>query len=148
MMICLALSGLGAEHRTLYPRQVVRRLYSSFAYGAPGLGLLLLRLAAGTGLIAAGILTFRGDLPIVLAMRYLLMIGTGVLLLIGLWTPIAGTLLALLGLWQAFHYPAHRWTCVLMGILGAALALLGPGGWSVDARVFGWKEIRIPDPRK
>src|SRR5262252_2383585 len=126
MMICLALSGLGAEHRTLYPRHVVRRLYSSFAYGAPGLGLLLLSLAAGTGLIAAGILTLRGDLPIVLAMRYLLMIATGVLLLIGLWTPIAGTLLAVHGLWQAFHSPAHRSTSVPMRILGAAPALLGP----------------------
>ena len=136
-----------SECRNLYPRQVVRRLYSSFAYGAPGLGLLLLRLAASTGLIAVGILPFRGDPPIVLAMLYLLMIGTGVLLLIGLWTPIAGTLLALLGLWRAFHHPAHRWTCVLMGILGAALALLGPGGWSIDARLFGWKQIHIPDRR-
>jgi putative oxidoreductase len=28
--------------------------------------------------------------------------------------------------------------------LGAALAMLGPGAWSVDARLFGRKRIRIP----
>ena len=29
----------------------------------------------------------------------------------------------------------------MLGTLGVALALLGPGGWSVDARLFGWKRI-------
>lgn len=125
----------------------MRRLYSTFACGAPGFGLLLLRLAAGIGLVAIGILAFCDHPAVAQAMLYLLTIGIGVLLLIGLWTPIAGTLLAFLGSWHALLYPANRWTSVLMGILGAALALLGPGGWSVDARLFGWKQLHIPDRR-
>jgi hypothetical protein len=36
---------------------------------------------------------------------------------------------------------------MLLGTLGAALALLGPGGCSVDARLFGWKRIDIRDPK-
>jgi hypothetical protein len=67
------------------------------------------------------------------------------LLLAGLWTPIAGVLVALLALWQAFSHPGNPRSCIMLGTLGAALALLGPGGWSVDARLFGWKRIDIRD---
>jgi uncharacterized membrane protein YphA (DoxX/SURF4 family) len=74
---------------------------------------------------------------------HILTIGAGLLLLIGLWTPIAGTILAILASLHAAFQITNPWTCILMGILGAALALLGPGAWSVDARLFGWKRIRI-----
>jgi len=123
----------------------LRRLFSNFASGAPGLGLLLLRLAAGIGLAADGVLALRGAPSFGLALLHVLTISIGLLLLVGLWTPIAGTMLAILALLHASLHLDNPWTCVLMGILGAALALLGPGAWSIDARLFGWKRIRIPD---
>jgi hypothetical protein len=35
---------------------------------------------------------------------------------------------------------------VLLGTLGVALALLGPGTWSFDARRSGWERIEIRPP--
>ena len=67
-----------------------------------------------------------------------------VLLLIGLWTPVAGVLIALAELGLALSHPTDPWTYIHIGALGAALAMLGPGGWSVDARLFGRKHIEIP----
>jgi len=36
---------------------------------------------------------------------------------------------------------------LLLGTAAVALAMLGPGLWSIDARLFGWKRIEAP-PRK
>ena len=67
----------------------------------------------------------------------------GLLLVAGLWTPIAGALAAILGLWHAFLQDRDPWLCILIATIGTALVLLGPGAWSIDARRFGWKQIDI-----
>jgi len=33
----------------------------------------------------------------------------------------------------------------MQAVLGAALAMVGPGAWSIDARLFGRKHIVIPE---
>lgn len=123
----------------------MRRLFSSFATGAPGLGLLLFRLTAGIGLMAQGVMALFGAFPTGPALVSAVMIGIGLLLLLGFWTPVAGMMLAIFALRQAFLSTQNPWTCILMGTIGVGLALLGPGVWSVDARLFGWKRIRISD---
>jgi hypothetical protein len=71
------------------------------------------------------------------------MIGNGVLLVAGLWTPIAGSLVVVLGLWDTLAQHGNLSSYVLLASIGAALALLGPGAWSFDAWLFGWKRIDI-----
>ena len=70
--------------------------------------------------------------------------GAAALLLVGLWTPVAGVLTAVAELVLAFSHPADPWTHILLAALGASLAMLGPGAWSLDARLFGRKRIQIP----
>jgi uncharacterized membrane protein YphA (DoxX/SURF4 family) len=70
--------------------------------------------------------------------------GAAILLLIGLWTPLAGALIALVELGLAAFHPAEPWMYVHFAVMGAALAMLGPGGCSLDARLYGRKQIEIP----
>ena len=66
------------------------------------------------------------------------------LLLAGLWTPVAGALVAAEALWNVFS-SGHPWRWIMLATLGAALALIGPGAWSIDARLFGWRRLEIRD---
>jgi uncharacterized membrane protein YphA (DoxX/SURF4 family) len=104
-----------------------------------------MRLVVGIASIVRGIIELQSSPPISLAMIHVLAIAAGILLLAGLWTPIAGVLLAIIEIWSAFTNPQDPWSYILSGTLGAALALLGPGAWSVDARLFGWKRIDPAD---
>jgi uncharacterized membrane protein YphA (DoxX/SURF4 family) len=74
----------------------------------------------------------------------LISIAAAGLLLVGLWTPVAGVLLALSEIFLAFSHSHDPWIHIVLGALGAAMAMLGPGAWSVDARLFGRKRIQIP----
>ena len=119
----------------------MQRLFSTFPGGLPGGGLVLLRAAAAIPLVYAGLLTIASSSPAILEV---ITAGAAILLLIGLWTPLAGALIAVAELGLAVLHPAEPWTYVHFATMGAALAMLGPGGCSVDARLFGRKHIQIP----
>ena len=125
----------------------MRRLYSTFAGGWPGTGLLLLRLVVGSVLVARAGLRLWGDPPLNIAITSAVLLLTGMLFMIGLWTPIVGTLVALVEVWKILTLPGDRWLWLLLATISGALAMLGPGLWSVDARLFGWKRVQAP-PRK
>src|ERR1700681_542401 len=122
----------------------MQRLFSTFPDGWPGTGLVFLRAVAAIPLVQHGIAVLLTPplpslvvLPIVAA-------GAAALLLVGLWTPVAGVLMAVAELCLTFSHPNDPWIHILLATLGAALAMLGPGAWSMDARLFGRKRIHIP----
>lgn len=119
----------------------MQRLFSTFPGGLPGTGLALLRAAAAVPLMYAGLLTVASSSPVLLEV---VAAGAAILLLIGLWTPIAGALIVVAELGLAILHPAEPWMSVHFAAMGAALAMLGPGGCSLDARLFGRRQIQIP----
>ena len=114
----------------------MQKFFSAFPTGAPGFGLLLLRAFVALTLIASG-LSVSSWIPAVL------FLAGGAFLLIGFLTPIAAVVIGLGALAFAILFDSS-FTVVVIIILAAAIALLGPGAFSVDARLFGRREIRIP----
>jgi putative oxidoreductase len=122
----------------------LQRLFSTFPEGWPGAGLAFLRAVAAIPPVQNGVVgLLTATLP-ALAIVQLVAAGAAALLLVGLWTPVAGVLMAVAELYLAFSHPTDPWMHILLGTMGAALAMLGPGAWSVDARLFGRKRIQIP----
>jgi hypothetical protein len=123
----------------------LRRLFSTFAGGLPGFGLLVLRLATGGALLLDAVNAKGGSISIVIP--HALAALAGLCLLAGFWTPTAGIVIAISEMWILVSQAAQVRSCVLLVALGAALAMIGPGAWSLDARLYGWKRIEIPKRR-
>ena len=107
-----------------------------------------MRVVVGSALLARSGFRLGSDLPPMnVIVPDMLSMGAGLLLIVGLWTPIVGSSVALIEIWKMIMLPGDKWVWLLLGTAGAALAMLGPGLWSIDARLFGWKRIETP-PRK
>lgn len=123
-------------------------MYSTFAGGWPGVGLLLIRLVLGFALIVPLGLRLFAEPSMFETLGAALLVTAGTLLMVGLWTPVAGATVALIEIWKMATLPAEKWNCLLMGTVGAALAMLGLGLWSVDARRYGWRRIETTSSRR
>ena len=132
----------------------LHRLFSAFPAGLPGVGLLLLRAVVGAALVAHGVLCLVSSdrITLVVSVSTALLLLSGGCLLIGFLTPILSLLggLECLGIvWSWFPFQLlspfeSKLALAPVIAMSIAIALLGPGAFSLDARLFGWKEIVIP----
>jgi uncharacterized membrane protein YphA (DoxX/SURF4 family) len=129
----------------------VRAFLTAYPGGRPGVALLLLRATLGIALLLQGALCVTSP-GIASVVRACTEMAGGVLLTIGFFTPFAALLLAVGG--SAFEVffsgvcgsgPFNSaGAIVFAAAILTALVLLGPGAFSVDAKMFGRREIIIP----
>lgn len=109
---------------------------------------MLIRVCLSLALFYFGITgsAWKSSEPIIFAQRCIWAAG-GCFLLAGLWTPAVAALLALneisIALSLVSPQPEDKWIHVFLAVLAAAIAMLGPGAWSIDARLFGRKRVDI-----
>lgn len=119
----------------------MQRLFSNFANGWPGLGLLLQRVLTAILVVRFGIIDLAGTPFSSWMIPQIIGACAGILLLVGLCTPVVGTLIAVIELWVAITHIGDLWISIVLATLGGTAALIGPGAWSIDARLFGRKHI-------
>jgi uncharacterized membrane protein YphA (DoxX/SURF4 family) len=130
---------------------VYERWFPDFPSGPAGLGLLIGRVALGLIFIAHGRFYLIEKDPIM----WLLGAGfslLGFLLTLGLLTPVAGSLGMIGGLmiWLTVipdcssSLSHSNYSLFLVTALILEVLLVGPGAYSIDARIFGRREIVIP----
>jgi putative oxidoreductase len=121
----------------------MQRYFSSFPDSWPGFALLNLRILLAC--YAFSDFTHLPAFPMVVAAAAsgaLVLLGGA--FLIGLWTPVCALALALVECAEAFGGPwdVHG----VRVVVALSVAMLGPGAWSLDARLYGRKVITVTDP--
>jgi hypothetical protein len=134
-------------------RDALQRMFSVFPGGWPGVALLLLRAVVGATAVVQGTVCLTVADPTAGSwVAGVLAFVSGAALLVGFLTPGAGALvslgtIALTASWSSLPswlLPVDRLAMILVVADAAAIALLGPGAFSLDARLFGRREIIIP----
>jgi putative oxidoreductase len=125
------------------PESNLQRLYSTFADRWPGVGLLLQRAIAAILLVAFCVIHLTDSSFSLAMIPHIIGACAGILFLVGLWTPFVGALIAVVELWVAATHISDPWIPIMLATIGATSAMLGPGAFSVDARLFGRRHLDV-----
>lgn len=136
----------------------MQKLFSAFPEGAPGIALLLIRLAVSLRLGIPGLqATISAKHFITLQSSFgVLETVSGLAIALGLLTPIMSAFaviscIATSASWLVAGSPLLSWAGIAtadLTIMSIALMLLGPGGLSLDAIFFGRRNVIIPDAKR
>jgi putative oxidoreductase len=122
----------------------LQRLFSAFPNSWPGGGLLLQRVVTAVLLFCSALAWIVETPPSVLTCPHVIGASAGILLLLGLWTPVCGLVIAVVEMWIFFSGLGGE-VSIMLATSGVALAMIGPGAWSLDAHLFGRKHFEIPE---
>jgi uncharacterized membrane protein YphA (DoxX/SURF4 family) len=132
---------------------ILQRTFSGFPTGFPGFALLLLRVVVGGAASSQAWLLISANHGAVNTSLVVALVAfvTGLALIIGLMTPIASVLLSAGGLLLTVgsSVPGHLllfesgMARLEFTVMSAALISLGPGALSLDARLYGRREIEV-----
>lgn len=125
----------------------VQRSFSTFPNAWPGAGLLLLRLTLGSALFVDAAAALEGPPLPQMTIPAIAELLAGALIVVGLWTPLAAVFACLLSLGFLLIVERAIEPQLLRAAIGIGLVLLGPGAWSVDARLFGRRRVEIKNLR-
>jgi hypothetical protein len=110
-----------------------------FPAGAPGIALLLLRVSLAAAILDRGPNCLK---PAVGPLMWVALAAQSLLLCIGLMTPVVAVIACTLELLSLLVAPHTDMRIIAMSSLNAAaIALLGPGAYSLDARLFGRRVV-------
>jgi putative oxidoreductase len=105
-------------------------------------GLMLQRLVTATVLVHGAVTHLDAASPVGFVGPQIIDAVAGMLLLVGLWTPVVGTIVTSRELLVLSSGGGDPWMPLVLATLGATLAMIGPGAWSIDARLFGRRQIQ------
>jgi hypothetical protein len=133
----------------------LQRMFATFPAGWVGAALLVLRVSVGaSAILEVGLAVIGGHSLFNVAAESVAVL-VGLALIVGLLTPVVSAVLAaggaaiLLGL----HAPVLRVLDSRMAlfefvVMAAVVVILGPGAASIDAHLFGRREVAIRDEHR
>lgn len=123
----------------------MQRLFYMFPLGAPGVALFVLRVCVAATLLVDGTAHWTHVTSLWMLVPMAL---TAICLCLGLLTPCCAFLSCLIEFCTLTLAGRQDMLRLVISILtSAALALLGPGAYSVDSRIFGRRLLNVP-PRQ